>query len=668
MKREHPVTAELNEGGSRIVLHNTMWSEKPLVAQIPGKRWDADLKAWTLPLSWAACVHARAVFGTFDQETNTGLAVGPRLAAWARERRFQRSAAMSLRDALSLDAPSQYANEHDMVLYPFQIPGRDFMVTAQNALLGDEMGSGKTLQTLAALRTVEGYPALVVCPNSVKRNWAREIGKWLPEAHPIVIHGSAAKRRKQLEDAREIGNAVIIMNIESIRLHSRLAPYGSVRLKRCIECDPKHGDAELKPARCEVHDKELQGFDFKVCVLDEAHRVKDPRALQTRAIWQVFHAPSVAYRWALTGTPVANSPADIWSIMHTIDPEDFPAKTAFLERYALKEENYFGGVSWVGLKPETKDEFYSLIDPHFRRMQKAIVLDQLPDKIRTVRHVDMSPKQAKAYGSIEAEYTMTDENGIKLVAGGNLAAATRLLQLASAMCEIDVNDAPDDPAKWKVTLADPSPKIDELMAIIEDSYTEDEKGRGKPKPLAVAAEHRQLIDLAANRLTAAGIEFGRITGGVSADERDATIEAFQNGKLDYLLFTYKAGGVGLNMTRADTLVRLQRSWSLIDNQQGEDRIHRIGSEQHDSVTIIDVITAGTIEETQVEKLYAKLERLEEIVRDRAQMAKRGKPTPNLDAELARLESTSLLRPVEIDIDTELTKAEVHADSMIDGGS
>ena len=96
------------------------------------------------------------------------------------------------------------------------------------------------------------------------------------------------------------------------------------------------------------------------------------------------------------------------------------------------------------------------------------------------------------------------------------------------------------------------------------------------------------------------------------------------------------------MTAADTLVRLQRSWSLIDNQQGEDRVHRIGSEKHDTVTIIDIVTSGTVEETQLEKLHAKMLRLEEIVRDRAQLEAAGKSTAHLDAEAARIESSDLL--------------------------
>jgi SNF2 family DNA or RNA helicase len=673
----NPIIAELDETGSRIVLHDTLWADKPLVSQIPGKEWNADTKRWTLPKSWAACIQARALFG--DR-----LKVGKLLGGWSRLEKMRRDAVLELRDARKPVNTYAYDadNDHADKLYPFQLPGRDFMVTAKCALLGDEMGSGKTLQTLAALRAVNkqdsrdvwgtgdesgmgyveqgAYPALVVCPNSTKRNWAREITKWLPEATPVVIDGSAAKRRKQLEavyvDGRPaIRNAVVIMNIESVRLHSRLAPYGSVRLKKCRECDPVSGDEALTPAKCETHDKELNAIPFKVCVLDEAHRVKDPRALQSRAIWRVFHGPAVEYRWALTGTPVANHPGDIWSILHTIDPAGFPRKSAFIDRYALKEFNAFGGMTITGLNPATRDEFLSLLDVRMRRMLKSIVLDQLPAKTRVVRHVEMSPKQAKAYKEVADEYVLTTESGDKLVMNGNLPAATRLLQLASAMCDVDKGETPEDVGSWKVTLTDPSSKIDELMSIIEDN---------PGKPLAIAAEHRQLIDLATQRLTAAGIEYGVITGGVTGAQRDETVEAFQSGKLKYILFTYKAGGVGLNMTAADTLVRLQRSWSLIDNMQGEDRVHRIGSEQHEAITIIDIITADTIEETQVEKLYAKMQRLEEIVRDREQLKAAGKSTAHLDAEAARIEALDLL---DIDIDAEITKYEDAMNDDIDGG-
>jgi SNF2 family DNA or RNA helicase len=612
----------------------TLWNDSYQIKMIPGKKWDRRAKRWTLPKSYAACIVLRELFG--DR-----IVVEPELAAWARSERNRRNEVLSLREALELGGRSAFANDHDDILYPYQVPGRDFLVKATNALMGCEMGTGKSLQTLAAIRVADtigqAYPALIVCPNSLKRNWEREIKRWLPEANPFVIQGSAAKRRTQIAEAAEADNAIIIVNIEAMKLHSRLSSYGSTRLKRCMECETKTqpGTPDLKESACEVHEKELNRVPFRVCVLDEAHRVKDAQALQTRAIWNVFHGPTVEYRWALTGTPVANHPGDLWSIMHAIAPETYPAKSAFIDRYARIEYNHFGGMSIVGLNHEHKEEFFKILDPHFRRMIKADVLKQLPDKVFMRRDVEMSPKQARAYKDIAKELVTVLEDGTVLVANGNLAGATRLLQFASAYCEVEQGETPEDPATWLVSLTDSpkSSKIDELMSIIED-----EPG----KPMVIAAEHRQLIDLAATRMADAGIPFARVTGGVSADERDAAVQAFQDGKIDHILFTYKAGGVGLNLTRADTMVRLQRSWSLIDNNQGVDRIHRIGSEVHDKVTIIDLVAAGTIEETQLERLYDKAERLEEIVRDRAKLLALGKTTDDLDAEAARIEATGLM--------------------------
>ena len=194
-------------------------------------------------------------------------------------------------------------------------------------------------------------------------------------------------------------------------------------------------------------------------------------------------------------------------------------------------------------------------------MLKSQVLKSLPDKVFIRHDVEMSPKQAKAYKDIEKDLLTILDDGTVLVANGSLPGALRMLQFASAYCEVDQGETPEDPTTWKVTLTDTpkSSKIDEMMSIIEDTVTEDERGRIKRKPVVVAAEHRQLIDLASARLTEAGIPFGRVTGAESPDEREANVRAFQAGKLDVMLFTYAAGGVGINLTRADTMIRLQRS-------------------------------------------------------------------------------------------------------------
>lgn len=639
--------AELVDG--RLVVQ-TQWHEKDIVKQIPGAAWDPRAKTWTLPLSWGSCVVMRGVFGDTVR-------IGPKLNEWAwRERRERIAPANAVRertellDDSSLDAEllktwreeSQLFKTARKQLFPFQEAGVQFLVRAGDALLADEMGTGKTVQTLSAIRALKAlgrkaFPVLVVCPNSLKTSWENHAADWLPEANVYVVRGGATERKKILAAAKEDPMALVIVNFESMRLLSRLAGYGSIRLQKCRECDPENGDERLTAARCEIHPKVLNQIEFATCVLDEAHRVKDPKAKQTRAIWYTFHHPSVQRRWALTGTPIANHPGELWSTMYTVSREEFPVKSKFLDRFAMMSWNQFGGMDIVGLRPDTRDELFKFFDPRFRRMTKAQVLPQLPPKTRIVYHVEMTPKQRRAYEEMSQGMVTYLDDGTMIVARSNLTARIRLLQLASSYCKISRDPAdPDNPALWKVELSEPSPKVDALFELIDDLKVYSPGGTS----IVVASDQRKLLELASARLEREKKSHVMITGTVPEHQRAENLARFQAGDVPLLMFTYKAGGVGLNMTKASVLIRLQRSWSLIDNRQGEDRVHRIGS-KHDSVTIIDVVTAGTVEEQQMQRLAEKLRRLEEINRDRERLRAAGISTQHLDEEEAILAMADL---------------------------
>jgi SNF2 family DNA or RNA helicase len=622
------VTANIGENTrfQPIIALESSWNLSFQLREVPGARYVARLDRYEMPLSWSSCIMLREEFGK-------NLVIGPELKEWARsEKELRINPALELRELIELDVEPDELNDHDERLYPFQRVGREFLIAARDVLLGDEQGTGKTVQVLAALRKTDAYPALVICPNTLKRNWEAEVNLWLPEAEPFVVHGSAKQKRDVLANSEVVANAVVIINIESMRMFSRLASYSGVRNVKCSGCDRYGGSPDVTPAKCESHPKELNTMMFKTVVLDEAHRVKDPRAKQTRAIWSVMHGPEVEYRYALTGTPIANHPGDLWSIMHGTAKGDFPARTAYIDRYAQQSWNAFGSMDIVGLRSDKRDEFFKIFNPRFRRMQKAVVLPQLPPKVRTIRLVEMAPKQRKAYDELSKELVTRLDDGSLLIARNNLTAATRLLQLSSSYCEVDRGETPEDPATWTVTPTAPSSKIDELIAIIEEN---------EGKSIAVAAEHRKLLVLAEEALTKKGITSVSIHGTVDADERARNLKMFQDGHVQVIMFTYKAGGVGLTMTRADTLVRLQRSWSLVDNLQGEDRVHRIGSETHESINIIDIVAENTVEVQQCMRLYDKSQRMEEIVRDREQLIKHGLPTTQMDEELERLESAFL---------------------------
>jgi len=514
------------------------------------------------------------------------------------------------------------------------------MHNAESGLLGDEMGSGKTPQALHLIKlehhlSRDGMPALIICPNSVKFHWKREIEFWLPEATPYVVDGSSTVRRKILKDALRDPNAIVVVNIESVRLLSRLAPYGSVRMKRCRECDPLHGDENLKPARCDVHPKELNEFNFKIVILDEAHRIKEPKSLQTRAVWYVGHQASVQRRWALTGTPIANHPGDLWSIMHFAAPDDFPTKSKFTDRYCLTSWNAYGGIDVVGVRPDTRNELFTILDPRFRRMLKDVVLSQLPPKIRSVRYAELTPTQRRMYRELDETLVTRDAAGELLVTPSNLGAQVRLMQLSSASVHIEKPN-PDDVSTWLVSLREPAPKLDVLEEVLEELGVLTLGFVGPP--VLIAAEFKQLINLASERLVKLGVRHALITGDVSPIDRDRALDDLNNNRIQVLLFTSKAGGVGLNMAASDTLINLQRSWSLVDEVQKENRNHRVGSERHDTIRIIDITTRDTVEETQVTRLHEKFERLDEITRDRAALlvANPHADTSVLDAREAKL--------------------------------
>lgn len=593
-----PVAVELDDTKKRIIIR-AEWRLKEVCKALPGASWDAKEQIWRIPLSWTGCLSLRSTF-------KDGLEIGPELAAWARNEKLSRiDVCNDLRDVESIDSG-------DSDLFPHQRAGVEFLTKARRALLADEPGLGKTAQAIRSLKRLHDsgediFPALIVCPNTLKKNWQREFDKWWPGVNVTVVNGSAAQRRRQFEDSAD----VYIVNWESLRSHSRLLSYGSIALARCSECGGH--DSRITPARCEVHERELNTIDFKAVVADEIHRSKDPKSKQTRALWAATGDADI--RYAMTGTPIANDVVDLWPILHWLDPAEWPSKTKWIDRYVNTMMNAFGGMMVMGLKPNMTDEFYAGINPRMRRMLKARVLPWLPAVINDRRDVEMGAKQAKAYKQmlenmivlLENEGT-TSSTGEVVVAPNPLTQTLRLLQFASAYAHVELQDNGEE----KVLLSDPSCKVDSLMDDIENGDFGDDS-------VAVCAVSRQLIDLLSARLTKEGIAHGLITGAQDGDQRQQAIDDFQSGKTKWILFTAQAGGVGVTLTAARRLVMLQRPWSLVDYKQALDRVHRIGSEIHDSVIITDYVTEGTIEERVIQALDTKSENFEEIVKDKAKL-------------------------------------------------
>ena len=561
---------------------STTWQDHDLINSIPGTKHDKQDNVWWLPVSWA---NAKILSATFGDR----LTIGPGLAGWGWEERSGRIEPAMAARAAALTVSDEPVPEGS-VLRSYQRSGVAFLQAAGSAGLFDEMGTGKTLQTIATLERTEAdlggagaaYPALIICPNGLKRTWADEFEKWAPHRTVQIIGGGAVTRRKQLDNLHDYD--VTIINYDVVRMHSRLASYGSVRL---------------------TEDEKAPGplnRTWGAVVLDEAHKIKDPHSKQTRACWAI--GDKACHRYALTGTPIANNPADLWSILHFLDADEWPGKTQFIDRYCIKSWNSFGGLDIIGIRPEVQAEFDAVVFPRYVRRLKEQVLTQLPPKVYETRYVEMSPKQAKVYKSLEAG-TADLDTGL-LLALDPLTKYLRLSQAASAYMEMEEVEQEDGTFKQTVSaLVDPSTKLDALEDLLEETGDD---------PVVVFAQSRKLIELASSRLTKRKIEHGLITGAVAADVRDRAKAAFQDGRLKVLLLTLGAGAEGLTLTRASTLAFLQRGRYLA-NLQAEDRVHRIGAEVHDSITIVDFITVGTVEERRHEALKAKGQMIDEILHD-----------------------------------------------------
>lgn len=653
------VKAELDDG--RIAIHSE-FRDKELIKQLPGARWDKDRAIWHVPLSWASCRALRGVFGA-------ELEIGPELWDWATE-----CVRLHVEPMMKLRSSDDWIGDQDLRHY--QRVGVAFLtgdierqgVTDPDVVrsyglggktLGDSMGTGKTVMGARALRKVYQqlgpeavFPALIVCPNTVKgqpgreKGWYGELEKWFPEARVGVVRGTALRRRKVLEQLAAGDLDIIVMNWENLRNHSRLAAYGSVRLGTCSVCDPS---SPKKQTSCERCPRELNDVAFRAVIADEAHRAKDPKSKQTRALKAIMHQPSVLWRWALSGTLTGDAMDEAWSPMNAVAPTEYPSRTKYIDRYALQSWNAFGGMDVVGLRSDTRDEFYSFFDPRFLRRPRQYALRDLKDPQYVERLVELTPKQKKLYREVADEMIGRLDDGDLLLATNPLTQTARLNQAAAAYMEktecekcqgsgqrqdwhvasphpdpayadaycwcaarLDDVSAHDESCKrcngegFYFTLTNPSNKVDELVTMVTEEMPTEQ--------VVVFAVSRQLIELAAAALEKANVPAMQITGAVPENVRYANVEGFRRGEYRVALIVIDAGGEGLDgLQIAKTGVFLQRHYSLLKNQQAEGRLLRSG--QEGQVVFIDLRSEDTIEQDKEFLLAAKNDRAQEVLRD-----------------------------------------------------
>jgi len=529
------------------------------------------------------------------------LTIGPELSKWAAQWRTDRIVpGYELRNALDAEGSDKF--------YPHQRAGIKFLSAIHRGLLCDGLGSGKTYTSFGALDALnkageDVFPALVVCPNSTKFGWQRAIQDINPDLKVVVVQGTSVQRRKQLNSDFDVA----IINWEAVKSHSRIAPYGSNAIKKCKECGGLQ--SSVTEAQCQAHERELNRIDFKSIIADEAHRMKSGSALATRALKAA--TGDAEYRFALTGTPIANAPDDLWSILNWLYPEAYPSKVKYIDRYLETAYNVWGASVVIGVRQGMEKEFFAGLDPILRRMPKEAILKNLPPVTYERRDVEMSPKQKKAYETMKAQM-IADIDGGLLINTNPMTQMTRLLQFATCYGEVknemkyNPTTGQDEPHQV-VTLTDPSAKLDAFMDDI-DSFGDES--------VVVFSPSKQVINLLAKRLDKAKISYGRITGDEDSFERQFHMDNFQNGKTKFILCTTGAGGTGVTLTKGSIAVYLGRPWSSVESEQSEGRVHRIGSEIHEKIIYRDYVTKDTVEEAVFSALDRKSDQLQSILRDK----------------------------------------------------
>ena len=443
-------------------------------------------------------------------------------------------------------------------LRPYQVTGLTWLEFLRRwelgACLADDMGLGKTIQLLALLLHMQSEkeldgPFLLICPTSVVSNWRKEAERFAPSLRVLIHHG--LDRHEGERFIKEAGNHHLVVSTYSLV------------------------DRDLE---------QLSSVRWKGLVLDEAQNIKNSQAKQTRAVRRL-EAP---VRVALTGTPVENRLSELWSIMEFLNPGYLGSESTFRRNYALPIERY--------RDPEATEELQRLVRPFVLRRLKTdpTVIRDLPEKNEMKVYCGLTREQATLYEAVVQESLSRIESADGIGRkGAVLAALTRLKQVCNHPAHYLADGS---------SLSGRSGKLSRLTEMLEEVLAEADGAL----VFTQFAEMGKLLQRHLRRRLAVEVLF--LHGGVPASGRERMIARFQEegeGGPPIFVLSLKAGGFGLNLTRAHHVFHFDRWWNPAVEDQATDRAFRIG--QTRAVAVHKFVCAGTIEETVDELIERKKE-------------------------------------------------------------
>ena len=444
------------------------------------------------------------------------------------------------------------------VLRYYQKTGYRWLKTLDNykfgGILADDMGLGKTIQMLSIVAGyVEENPeerraSIVICPSSLTLNWQNESQKFTNKLKTMVIRGSAQERKEQIE------------NIE--RYDLVISSYDL--LKRDVEVYKE------------------KKYQFRFAIADEAQYLKNSNTQNAKAVKEI----NADTRYALTGTPIENSLAELWSIFDYIMPGYLFTYKKFKTEFEVpivKEDSQ-----------KAMKKLRMLIEPFILRRTKKEVLTELPEKTITVLNNQMKEEQEKIYLNYltQAKQDIAETIKVKGFERSHIQVLAALTRLRQICCH---------PSLFIKDYKDGSSKLEQCIEIIKDATEAGHK-------ILLFSGYTSMFELIEKELNRNSITYFKLTGATKVDERISMVDEFNENKdIKVFLISLKAGGTGLNLTGADMVIHYDPWWNASAENQATDRAYRIG--QKNNVQVYKLITKNSIEE----KIYELQKRKSELI-------------------------------------------------------
>ncbi len=453
--------------------------------------------------------------------------------------------------------PSPLPKEIKADLRPYQVEGVHWLERLRrmylNGILADDMGLGKTVQAITAI--TQNYnndkeaKTLIVCPTSLLYNWKEELHRFNPKLKAIVVDGIPNQRKKSLA---KMGEYDVIITSYTL-LQKDIETYSQI--------------------------------SFSYAILDEAQHIKNRGTRNAKSVKMI----QAAHRLILTGTPIENSLDELWSLMDFLMPGFLSTYDRFVENYIrVSGDQHVQNIEYLRKK----------VSPFILRRMKSDVLHDLPPVSEIVYHCQLSDVQMELYKSYAAsardELTkLVARDGFDKVQIHVLATLTRLKQIC---CH------PAIFAKEKAEMGDSS-KYDLLLELLQTLVESNHK-------TVIFSQYTRMLQIMREDFEQRGISFSYLDG--STKNRLEIVKEFnENPKIPVFLVSLKAGGTGLNLVGADTVIHYDMWWNPAVENQATDRVHRIG--QKNSVSSYKLITLNTIEEKIVEMQRRKKGLVKKVV-------------------------------------------------------